>query len=128
MHRLHVLLVAALLVAFARPATAAGPLDWPVQQGQFYTQTAGGTGVGFVVSNGDGAPFLNELKARGGPGALGYPISQRFQLGGFTVQAFQKAVLQWQPGENRFAFLNVFDELSKAGRDEWLRAARSTPA
>jgi N-acetylmuramoyl-L-alanine amidase len=128
MHRLHHFLIAALLLAYVQPARAAGPLDWPVQQGQFYTQTAGGSGLGYVVSDAEGAPFLSALKSRGGPTALGYPISRRFQWGGTTVQAFQKAVLQWLPSENRVAFLNVFDDLSKAGRDDWLRAARSTPA
>ncbi|HEY3110472.1 MAG TPA: N-acetylmuramoyl-L-alanine amidase [Chloroflexota bacterium] len=127
MHRFHLLLIAALLLASVRPAAAAGPLDWPVEQGRFYTQAAGAAGVGYVVSDADGAPFLTALKANGGPSALGYPISRRFQWGGTTVQAFQKAVLQWLPSENRVAFLNVFDDLSKAGRDDWLLTVRSTP-
>lgn len=124
---MRLLLLAALLIGFARPALAAGPLDWPVQSGQFYTQTAG-PNLGYVVSDAEGIPFLKELKGRGGPTQLGYPISQRFDWKGTTVQAFQKAVLQWLPGENRVAFVNVFDDLSKAGRDDWLRSVRSTPA
>ena len=54
MHRLHLLLAAALLFAWIRPAVAAGPLDWPVPEGQFYTETAGGGGSGFVVSDAGG--------------------------------------------------------------------------
>src|SRR5438105_3905873 len=108
MHRLHLLLLAALLFGWIQPVSAAGPSNWAVQAGQFYTETAGSTGVGFVVSDADGVPFLKELKARGGPGAIGYPISRRFEWGGTTVQAFQKAVLQWLPGDSRVAFVNVF--------------------
>ena len=45
---------------------------------------------------------------------LGYPISRRFLWDGFPSQAFQKAVLQWQPGRGTF-FVNVFDRLSPSG-------------
>ncbi|HEY3083293.1 MAG TPA: N-acetylmuramoyl-L-alanine amidase [Chloroflexota bacterium] len=109
----------------ARPAEAA-PLDWVVSAGHFYSQTAA-EGFGFVVSDADGIPFQTELQRRGGPTALGYPISHRFEWKGTTVQAFQKVVLQWLPSENRVAFVNVFDDLSKAGRDDWLKTVRSTP-
>jgi N-acetylmuramoyl-L-alanine amidase len=115
------LVVAMLLGAIPAPA-AARNLDWAVQGGHFYSQTAP-EGTGYLVAD----PFLKELASRGGPESLGYPISQPFDWKGTTVQAFQKAVLQWLPGENRVAFLNVFDDLAQAGHDPWLKAARSTP-
>jgi N-acetylmuramoyl-L-alanine amidase len=118
--------VLGLLATWPRGTAEAKPLDWAVPAGHFYSQTAG-EGLGFVVSDADGIPFRTELQRRGGPNALGYPISHRFEWKGTTVQAFQKVVLQWLPAENRVAFVNVFDDLSRAGRDGWLKAARSTP-
>lgn len=117
-------MVVVLLAALWQPAAAA-PLDWAVGGGHYFTQTGGGAG-GYVVSDADGIPFLRELEARGGPEALGYPISRRFTWKGTTVQAFQKAVLQWLP-PGQIAYLNVFDDLSATGADTWLREARSTP-
>jgi N-acetylmuramoyl-L-alanine amidase len=125
-HLRWLLVALSLLGAWPSGRAAAAPLDWVVPAGHFYSQTAG-DGLGFVVSDADGVPFRTELNRRGGPNALGYPISHRFEWKGTTVQAFQKAVLQWLPSEKRIAFVNVFDDLSKAGRDDWLKAARSTP-
>jgi N-acetylmuramoyl-L-alanine amidase len=105
----------------------AAPLDFATGGGQFYTQAAGGGSAGFLVSDDGGLPFLTELRSRGGPEGIGYPISQRFDWKGTTVQAFQKAVLQWLPGEHRVAFLNVFDDLTGAGKNPWLHSVRSTP-
>jgi N-acetylmuramoyl-L-alanine amidase len=114
--------VVGILVGMLPSTAAAASLDWAVPGGHFYSQTAS-EGTGFLV----GDPFLGELRSRGGPEALGYPISRPFDWKGTTVQAFQKAVLQWLPGEGRVAFVNVFDDLAQAGRDPWLKAARSTP-
>ncbi len=128
MKLLSLLILSLLVAATVQPVGAAAQLDWNVPTGHFYSQAGRAPNVGFVVSNGDGIPFLDEVNRRGGPSAIGYPISRRFQWRGFTVQAFQKAVLQWQPGSNQVFYLNVFDELSQAGRDDWLRSVRSTPA
>jgi len=81
----------------------------------------------FTVSNRDGVSLLSEFERLGGIEALGYPISGRFILDGFTVQAFQKAILQWRPEHGRVAFVNVLDRLSEAGRDDWLLVHRMTP-
>jgi hypothetical protein len=48
-------------------------------------------------------------------------------LDGFTVQGFQKAVLQWRPDQKAFNFLNTFDVLHDRGRDDWLEMYRQTP-
>ena len=42
----------------------------------------------------------------------GYPISQRWTEGPFTLQAFQKVILQWDPGERRMNFYNTLDALA----------------
>src|SRR5437867_3452501 len=82
------LAVLCLLATWPRGTAEAKPLDWAVPAGHFYSQTAG-EGLGFVVSDVDGVPFRTELQRRGGPNALGFPISHRFVWKGTTVQAFQ---------------------------------------
>ena len=51
---------------------------------------------------------------------MGYPLSRRFVWDGFTVQVFQKVVLQWRPESNTFMFVNVFDRLNLEGYDDTL--------
>ena len=43
---------------------------------------------------------VDGFQALGGVDALGYPVTRRFELDGFVVQAFQKSVLQWQPSRS----------------------------
>jgi hypothetical protein len=124
--------LAALLRRYFRGAPAAaqpgGGPDWPIPGGRFFTQTNGGqAGRGYRVTNEDGARFWDEFRRLGGVDALGYPASRRFVWEGFTVQVFQKAILQWRPEATQAYFVNVLDRLSAAGRDDWLLAARMTP-
>lgn len=96
--------------------------DYPVEGGRLFTQAAG-TDVpdaGFAVTDADGLPFWTEFQRLGGVQALGYPLSRPFVWEGFTVQVFQKVVLQWRPELNAFMFVNVFDRLSVAGYDDSL--------
>ena len=44
--------------------------------------------------------------------AIGYPISQRWVNGPFTLQAFQKVILQWDPGKSRMNYYNTLDVLA----------------
>jgi Cellulase (glycosyl hydrolase family 5) len=105
--------------------------DYGVANGHFYTQTngrpSGWDWSGFTVSNADGIPFWDAFVRRGGVAALGYPVSRRFTLDGFVVQAMQKGILQWQPAQHQVALLNTFDRLHLAGQDDWLQSARATP-
>jgi hypothetical protein len=48
-------------------------------------------------------------------------------MDGFTVQAFQKSVLQWRQEQKAVDFLNTFDVLHDRGRDDWLQVYRQTP-
>lgn len=128
------LIASLLLVALPEPVTSAEPanvLDWPTAQGRFFTQAngfpSGLSPKGFAITDQDGIPFWSEFQRLGGVNALGYPISRRFQLHGFTCQAVQRGILQWQPQERRAALLNVFDLLHEQGKDVWLLAMRSTP-
>jgi hypothetical protein len=104
--------------------------DFDIPNGHFFSQTNGreGSAAGFSVTNTDDVPFWDAFQSMGGVDVLGYPVSRRFQLDGFTVQAFQKAVLQWRPDQDgQFMFLNTFDVLHDRGRDEWLSVYRQTP-
>jgi len=104
--------------------------DYDIRDGHFFSQTNGRkeSAAGFSVTNADGIPVWDAFQSLGGVDVLGYPVTRRFQLDGFTVQAFQKAVLQWRADQGRqFAFLNTFDVLHDRGRDEWLEVYRQTP-
>jgi len=112
------------------PPPARG-LDYDIPDGHFFTQTngrpLGASAEGFAVTDGGGVRFWSEFQRLGGVAALGYPVTQRFILDGFTTQAFQKGVLQWRPEVNRAYFLNTFDLMHDRGLDDWLLAYRQTP-
>jgi hypothetical protein len=116
-------------VAVVVPAPSA-PLDGPVSGGWFYRQANGFGGAGpqgYSVVDDDQAKFWTELQRLGGVDAIGYPISGRFQFGGFTTQAFQKLVLQWRPELGQAVPVNVLDELNRNGSDPWLDRDRQVP-
>ena len=118
-------MVVALLPAAGATAAAA---DWSIPQGRFFTETGGPAGnLGYAVTNRDGVRFWDAFQALGGVPSVGYPVSGRFIYDGFVTQVMQKAVFQWRPDTGAVSFVNVFDDLTRAGRDDWLYAARSTP-
>ena len=104
-------------------------LDSPLANGWFTKQTkARRRGpLGFDVVDDATASFWTEFQRLGGVEHLGYPISQRFQYGGFVTQAFQKLVLQWRPELGQAVPVNVFDELNARGSDGWLESSRQVP-
>lgn len=101
--------------------------DWPLPNGHFFTQTGGGTGRGYAITDDGGIRFWSEFQRLGGVDAVGYPASQRFEWDGFTVQVFQRAVFQWRPEVQQVYFVNVFDLLDQRGHNDWLRTVRQTP-
>ena len=117
-------LMVTLVVAVARAAEH--PDEEAVPNGRFFRQTGQETGNGFAVTDNDGIPFWTEFQ-KFSLDAIGYPISHRFSFKGFTTQAFQKAVLQWDPSRNAFNFLNILDEMNIAGKDAALTLVRQTP-
>ena len=58
--------------------------------------------------------FVRDREAQ----AIGYPISQRWTEGPFTLQAFQKVILQWDSGRQRMNYYNTLDAL--AHRYPWV--------
>ena len=125
------LLAVLVLMALAVVAPAgADTHDYPVEGGRLFTQAANSDvpDAGFAVTDADGLPFWTEFQRLGGIQALGYPISRRFVWDGFTVQVFQKVVLQWQPEFSGFAFVNVFDRLTLEGYDDTLEELLVPPS
>ena len=103
--------------------------DYDIGGGHFFTQTNArkDSPSGFSVTDADGVPLWTGFKSLGGVDVLGYPVTRRFEMDGFVVQAFQKAVLQWRPDRKSFDFLNTFDVLHDRGLDDWLQVYRQTP-
>ncbi len=131
MKRLGMILTVAMILAtmspWAGPAAAADP-DYDIPGGHFFTQAngqGGAGGTGYSITDDGSIPFWTRFKALGGVTAVGYVSSKRFTYKGFTNQATQKYVLQWQP--SGLFFLNVFDELNAAGKDSWLDSVRGIP-
>ncbi|MHB1007130.1 MAG: CAP domain-containing protein [Chloroflexota bacterium] len=123
------LVCAFLCLALLAPQVAlAASADYDVPGGHFFTQAAGDDGsAGFDVLDDGDARFWSEFQRLGGVQGVGYPVSQRFKWDGFVVQVMQKGVFQWRPEVGRVYFVNVFDQLSLSGKDDWLTTVRSTP-
>jgi hypothetical protein len=111
-------------------STEGNRLDYNIPHGHFFKEAngSGGAGItGYIVTDDGQVPIWQQFAGLGGVAALGYPIADRFTLSGFTVQAFQKAVLQWHPTDQRFYYLNVLDLLHDNGDDGWLQSNRQIP-
>ena len=106
----------------------ASPADYDVPGGHFFTQAAGDdASAGFAVIDDGDAKFWTEFQRLGGVRGVGFPVLARFEWDGFVVQVMQKGVFQWRPEAGRVYFVNVFDQMSLAGKDEWLSSTSSTP-
>ncbi len=101
--------------------------DFPVGGGRFFTQTGSDTGGGYPVVDDDAAKFWTAFQELGGYQIVGYPVSHRFVLHGFLVQAFQKMVLQWDPSKDGVNVANTMDIMNREGHDDWLEAFRQVP-
>jgi hypothetical protein len=113
--------VHALCLASGRSAVSAAA-DFRIPNGHYFAQTGG-----FAVTNDAGVGFWDAFVRLGGVQAVGYPVSRRFDHGGFVTQVMQKAVFQWRPETGDVYFVNVFDDLAAAGKNDWLVSVRSTP-
>lgn len=86
----------------------------PLDNGCLFTITGSDTpepADGFAVTNADGVPLWDFVHGKD-PQAIGYPISQRWTDGPFTLQAFQKVILQWDPVRHRMNYYNTLDALA----------------
>jgi hypothetical protein len=135
LRRLSIVALALVLLVLPMTPAFAAPADYDVAGGHFFTQTGGGTGLGYLVQdgaqdkNGNTIRFWSEFKRLGGVGTLGYPVSKRYiGPGGFLYQAFQRGVLQWRYETNRAVLSNTFEWLQDNGKDSWLAAAKGVPS
>ena len=119
-------LLGGAFLAPARLAQAESPPDSATSRGWFYSQAGPGDGLGFEVTDAQDIPFWTFFQSAGGVRQLGYPISNRWSAGPLTFQAFQKAVLQGTVADG-VTLVHVYDALSQAGRDPWLKTARGVP-
>lgn len=126
------------IVGAFRDLTALAPLnqlppvratDYDIADGHFFTQTSGRPPErdpsGYGVRNDEGAGFWDTWRSLGLQ-SVGYPLSGRFAWRGLPAQVFQKAVLQWRPGEGVVP-INLLDELHDRGFDTVLRARELVP-
>jgi len=124
-----------LELSMAEEDTAQTPneSDWAIgwDFGRFFTQTNGqpeGTSrQGFGITDADDAEFWQAYKDLGGRRVLGFPLSRRFMYNGKITQVLQRAVFQWEAGSKSVSFLNVLDDLSAQGKDEWLTQEYQAP-
>ena len=113
--------VLAVLTIAAAAALTVGPsvgaLDCAgvaLDDGCLFTITGGDTpdpDDGYAVTNANDVPLWDFVRDRDLQ-AIGYPISQRWVNGPFTLQAFQKVILQWDPGKSRMNYYNTLDVLA----------------
>ncbi|MCL4535625.1 MAG: hypothetical protein M1370_10765 [Bacteroidetes bacterium] len=126
-----ILFLVAMVVAFPvapSPALAqSAEVDWDIPGGHFFTQTAVPGRSGYAITDSDAVLFWTWFQGFGGADAVGYPVSHRFQCGGFVCQAMQKVIFQWRPEAAAVAFVNVFDVMYEAGKDDWLQSVKQTP-
>ncbi|MCY4111240.1 MAG: hypothetical protein OXF96_04785, partial [Chloroflexi bacterium] len=109
-----VVIVVAGALTTAPPVGALDCVGALVDDGCLFTVTGGDTrdpNDGYAVTNADGVPLWDFVQERDLQ-AIGYPISQRWVDGPFTLQAFQKVILQWDPGKQRMNYYNTLDVLA----------------
>jgi len=120
----------ALIALLFIPALRNIPPDLPLRNGHFYTESAPNSVFhlrGYSIEDRDGIPFWTEYQRFGGVVNLGYPISQRFMLDGFVVQATANVVMQWHSSDQKVYFLNVMDVLHDHGDDNKLLKQAGIP-
>ena len=125
---------AAMLLALAPQARALECEGIVLDDGCLFTITGGDTPEpddGYAVTNADRVPLWDFVRDKNAQ-AIGYPISQRWIDGPFTLQAFQKVILQWDPA-GRMNSYNTLDvladrypqvELPFVPAHQWLEADR----
>jgi hypothetical protein len=83
---------------------------------------------GGTDSSGHSIKFWTEFQRLGGVNTLGYPVGEPYVgSDGFTYQPFQRALLQWRPELGQSELANSFEQLSTAGKDDWLYQSKGVP-
>ena len=90
---------------------------------RFFTETGGGDGLGFSLSDYmDGPQFLAAFERLGGEQVLGYPVSRPFvEEDGLVYQLIQRAPASVVPGTRAsYVLANLYQILEEAGLDDAL--------
>ena len=94
------------------------PNDFPIPGGWFFQQMKRVDPTicaGYSVIDDAQASMWTEYYRWGGVKILGYPVSRRYSgPGGYIQQAFEYAVLQWRPEENRAIPALIFEQFHDA--------------
>ena len=109
----------AVLLALTPQARALDCEGIDLGDGCLFTITGGDTPEiddGYAVTNAVGVPMWDFVRDKDAQD-IGYPISQRWTDGSFTLQAFQKVILQWDPGKQRMNYYNTLDVLANRHPD-----------
>ena len=115
--RLGLAAIAAASLVLAGPVAGLRALDCAgiaLSGGCFFTNTGGDTpnpNDGYAVTNADGVPMWDFVRERDAQ-SIGFPISHRWTDGPFTLQAFQKVILQWDSTQRRMNYYNTLDVLA----------------
>ena len=126
-HCVTAIAVSLLLSAASLPtvAKADSPADFVIPYGRFYTQANGfppQTSLkGYAITDEDGILFWTEFRDLGGVAVLGYPTSQRLTYNDRVIQLTQRVVLMHDSNAGSVQLMDVFDLMSDAGLDHWLR-------
>ena len=109
------LVVALVMLAVAAPVHAIECDGVALRDGCLFTATGGDTpdrdDDGYAVTNAGGIPMWDFIRDKDLQ-AIGYPISGRWVEGPFTLQAFQKVILQWDSANRRMNWYNTLDALA----------------
>ncbi|MCY3959614.1 MAG: hypothetical protein OXG65_15195 [Chloroflexi bacterium] len=109
------LVVAMVVLALAAPTHALECDGIRLSDGCLFTKTGGDTpnvpDDGYAVTNAGEVPMWDFVRDKDLQ-ALGYPISGRWVEGPFTLQAFQKVILQWDSVNGRMNWYNTLDALA----------------
>ena len=114
---------AALLLAVSPLATAhAAASEYAIDNGYAFGRStdADGNLMGFTVTDDGGLGFWSAFQDLGGEAVLGPAISDRFACGDTICQAFERALLRWDPSAATAAPVSVLDEAHASGADEVL--------
>lgn len=127
-------IVAALVLLAASPASAAasppaGALEYVSEAGYVFGRSTGedGTVLGFLVSDEGGLAFWSGYQSLGGQAVLGPAISHRFPCGEAVCQAFEQALLRWEPAVAEAQLVDVLSVLHDAGQDPLLASKLRMP-
>lgn len=102
----------------------------PLANGEFHPND--GRTRGFGIEGFSVTEAMNDIyQTEGGKTKWGEPVSRQYKLGEGIYQAFEKGIFQLLPegkgGGWTVNFVNVFDELGRLGKDNWLESVRQTP-